>query len=74
MIIIPKSADDSAIIMEFKVYSAGTEKNLQDTVNSALRQIIDKNYDAELYDLGFEKNHIRHYGFVFEGKRVLIGK
>lgn len=74
VIIIPKSADDSAIIMEFKVHSTGTENNLQDTVNSALRQIIDKNYDAELYDLGFEKDHIRHYGFAFEGKRVLIGK
>ena len=74
MIIIPKSADDTAIIMEFKVHSAGTEKDLQDTVNSALRQIIDKNYDAELYDLGFAKEHIRHYGFAFEGKRVLIGK
>ena len=74
VIIIPKSADDTAIIMEFKVHSAGTEKDLQDTVNSALRQIIDKNYDAELYDLGFAKEHIRHYGFAFEGKRVLIGK
>ena len=74
VIIIPKSADDTAIIMEFKVHSAGTEKDLQDTVNSALRQIIDRNYDAELYDLGFAKEHIRHYGFAFEGKRVLIGK
>lgn len=73
VIIIPKSVDDMAMIMEFKVYDSCKEKNLEDTVESALRQIMDKNYDAELADLGFDSDHIRHYGFAFEGKKVLIG-
>lgn len=74
VIIIPKSTCDTAMIMEFKVHSAIEEMDLQATVDSALSQIDKKNYDAELYDLGFTKDHIRHYGFAFEGKRVLIGK
>lgn len=27
-----------------------------------------KNHDAELLELGVSKEHIRHYGFAFEGK------
>ena len=30
-------------------------------------------YDAELLARGIEKTRIRHYGFAFEGKQVLIG-
>ena len=36
-------------------------------------QIEEKNYDAELLGRGFEKEQIRHYGFAFKGKEVLIG-
>lgn len=50
-----------------------TEKTLQDTVQMALRQIEDKNYDADLIALGIGSDRIRHYGFAFEGKKVLIG-
>lgn len=32
-----------------------------------------KNYDAELLARGIPKEKIRHYGFAFEGKNVLIG-
>ena len=39
----------------------------------ALQQIEEKNYDAELLALGILKERIRHYGFAFEGKKVLIG-
>ena len=49
------------------------EKTLSDTVTSALKQIEDKEYDAVLVDAGIHKDQIRHYGFVFEGKTVLIG-
>ena len=38
----------------------------------ALQQIEEKNYDAELILLGIPKERIRHYGFAFEGKKVLI--
>ena len=41
--------------------------------NSALVQIKEKNYDAELLARGIPKEKIRHYGFAFEGKNVLIG-
>lgn len=74
VIIIPKSLEDTAMIMEFKVHDTAKEKNLEDTVESAIRQIKEKNYAAELIDLGFDCDHIRSYGFAFEGKQVLIGK
>ena len=50
------------------------EKTLSDTVTSALKQIEDKEYDAVLVDAGIHKDQIRHYGFAFEGKEVLIGE
>ena len=33
----------------------------------------EKDYDAELRALGISDERIRHYGFAFEGKKVLIG-
>lgn len=48
------------------------EAALEDTVLSALQQIGEKNYDAVLIERGIAKERIRHYGFAFEGKRVLI--
>mgnify|MGYP000022506142 CR=1 FL=1 len=47
-----------------------SEKTLEDTVESALDQIIEKKYDAELLGLGITQERIRHYGFAFEGKKV----
>ena len=62
-----------AIILEFKVYNSSREKNLEETVQCALDQIENRKYDAELIAHGVEKEHIRHYGFAFDGKKVLIG-
>lgn len=62
-----------AIIMEFKVHNAKKEKTLEETVDHALDQIETMNYDAQLFARGFERKEIRHYGFAFEGKKVLIG-
>ena len=62
-----------AIVMEFKVYNKIRKKTLEDSVNNALKQIKDNNYDAELLDIGIERSQIRHYGFAFKGKEVLIG-
>lgn len=50
------------------------EKSLEDTVKRALEQIKDKGYEEELLELGFEKKFIKHYGFGFEGKEVLLGE
>ena len=59
--------------MELKVHNSRREENLEATVQAALAQIEEKNYDAELFERGFDKVQIRHYGFAFEGKEVLIG-
>ena len=76
VMLVPKSDDRkyNAIILEFKVYDSYDESTLEDTAQSALRQIEEKNYDAELIARGIEKERIRHYGFAFEGKRVLIAE
>ena len=74
VMLIPKNRERDAIVMEFKVYDEDEEKGLSETVAAALKQIDEKNYDAELLSLGIEKERIRHYGFAFEGKKVLIGK
>ena len=62
------------VIIEFKVRKPLKEASLEETVAAALKQIRDKNYDAALIGRGFEQERIRHYGFAFEGKQVLIGE
>ena len=62
-----------AIVIEFKVHDSDEEKSLADTVAVAHKQIEEKRYDEEILALGIEKERIRHYGFAFEGKKVLIG-
>lgn len=62
----------NAIIIEFKVQDSD-EKELSDTVASALEQIDRMQYEAALIQRGIPKEHIRKYGFAFRGKEVLIG-
>ena len=62
------------IVIEFKVINPRKEKSLEETVTAALKQIEDKNYDAELIKRGVNKENIYHYGFAFRGKEVLIGE
>ena len=66
-------AEDDGIILEFKVYNPKRESSLEDTVQAALKQIEEKKYEQTLTSRGIEKEHIRKYGFAFEGKKVLIG-
>lgn len=69
----PKSTQDDAVILEFKVHRPRTEKNLEEAVKNALLLIEEKEYVQALVEKGLPKDRIRTYGFAFEGKRVLIG-
>lgn len=68
----PKRAGDDAFILEFKVMQPRKEKDLEETVASALAQIEQKGYAAELMERGIPAERIRRYGFAFCGKEVLI--
>lgn len=72
VIMQPLDQGRKAVIMEFKVFHPAKEKDLTETVNHALKQIEDKKYDIELIAKGVLKEDIRHYGFAFAGKTVLI--
>lgn len=70
----PKNKKDAAFILEFKVFNPRKDATLEETVNAALTQIRDKQYEAELITEGIPAENIRKYGFGFEGKKVLIGE
>ena len=65
--------DLPGIVIEFKVQDSDAgEKDLSDTADSAIRQITEKDYAADLRSTGVTK--ILEYGFAFAGKKVLIKK
>ena len=69
----PRDKGKKAVIIEFKVYNLRREASLEETVESAHKQIEEKQYESVLLDKGFRKEQIYKYGFAFEGKTVLIG-
>ena len=70
----PVNRSEDAIIIEFKVRNKRKEASLEETVRTALKQIEEKEYEAELVSRGFKREKIRKYGFAFEGNNVLIGE
>ena len=73
VMIEPLEKNKNAYIFEFKVHDPEDEATLKETVQSALAQIEEKQYAAQLIAYGIPKEHIRSYGFAFEDKKVLIG-
>ena len=72
IVLEPLKKNELAYVIEFKVHKPKREKDLQETADNALRQIVEKSYDAELLERGIKKEQIRHLGFAFSGKTVLI--
>ena len=64
----PKDKNQNAFIMEFKVYKETTEKDIEQTIQNAVNQIKDKQYEANLKQRGF--NNITKIVFAFKGKQV----
>ena len=73
VMLIPRDFAEQAYVLEFKVHDPEEEESLQETVQAALMQIQEKQYDAELSEFHIKSNQIHHYGFAFEGKKILIG-
>ena len=69
----PRRPGDNGIILEFKVQNPDDEKELSDTVNAALEQVRQKQYETILIEKGIPGENIRKYGFAFCGRQVLIG-
>ena len=69
----PLNKEDNGIILEFKVHNPKKEENLNQTVQTALCQIEEKQYEQVLLAHGIEKERICKYGFAFRGKEILIG-
>ena len=71
VLLYPKTGKDG-IIIEFKAVREEKNETLESAVNMALQQIEEKHYEQELISAGVPSQHIRKYGFAFEGKNVLI--
>ena len=75
VMMVPKRTDQPAAIMEFKVFDEENEEStLEDTAANALKQIEEKQYEAELLSRGIPQDKILKYGFAFKEKECLIRK
>ena len=73
VVLEPRDKSKNAYIFEFKVHKPLKENTLEETMENALKQIEEKQYETDLISRGIPKENIYKYGFVFRGKEVLIG-
>ena len=61
------------IASEIVMIDINEEKAKGEKYKAMLAQIEERQYEAALIAKGIPAEHIRKYGFAFEGKKVLIG-
>lgn len=66
--IAPVDREKEAYILEFKI--ATSLKEMPDKAKEAVQQIVDRQYEQELLDLGYIK--IKKYGIAFFSKNCLV--
>ena len=64
----PKDKNGNSFIMEFKVYREEKEKDINDTIENAKKQIEERKYEENLQEKGF--TNITKMVFAFRGKEV----
>ena len=64
----PKDKNGNSFIMEFKVYKEDKEKDIEETIENAKKQIEEKGYETNLKERGFE--NITKMVYAFKGKEV----
>ena len=68
----PMQKSDPGIVIEFKSINKTDTYDLQNDCSKALKQIKEKHYIKDLLVRNVPKYNIYIYGFVFQGKNVLI--
>ena len=66
----PKDKTANSFIMEFKVYREEKEKDIEETIANARKQIEDRKYEENLRERGF--TNITKMVYAFKGKEVKI--
>ena len=64
----PKDKTANSFIMEFKVYREEKEKDIEETIANARKQIEDRKYEENLRERGF--TNITKMVYAFKGKEV----
>jgi hypothetical protein len=70
VLLIPHDIKAPSFVLEFKKIDQQDDKSPQDAMQSALQQVRDKEYAAELQALGVRT--ITGVGIVVDGKRVWV--
>ena len=64
----PKNKNDNSFIIEFKVSESKEEKNIEETIKNAKKQIVQKKYEENLKERGYK--NITKIVIAFKGKKV----